>query len=104
MANPTTITTTEAAYIAEIIGCAEVDTFEDRFLELTAAQETILKADVELWQSVRDDFDSINSPKSGVKSDPADTRRAIRRRVITMFDAADLANSYSTGTIQLVRA
>lgn len=93
MPDPVTLTDTEKAYLAEIIGCADPDMFGAELLEITTAQETILKADIALWQTVRDDFDTVNGGKSGIHTDPADTRRAIKRRVVRALDVQYIVDS-----------
>lgn len=99
MPNPVTLTGEEKAYLAEIIGCDSPNLFAAELLEITTEQETILKADVASWKTVRDDFDYI---KGEVNSNPASLRRAIRKRVIAALDVAYLAgiSSIRRGTVR----
>ncbi len=101
MPDPVTLNDTQKAYLAEIIGCEHPDNFASELLTITSAQETILKADVALWITVRDDFDSIKSPKSGIDSNPLYTRKAIRNRILTLLDVWHLAKAGVTSTILL---
>lgn len=93
-----TLSDEELVTVAEIIG--EVYQYAQFWVQnLTAAQEISLRADFVTWNSVRDDFTVIDG--SGVKIDPADTRRAITRRVRKMLRLDD--GGGGSGSVRILR-
>lgn len=64
---------------------------------LTSAQEVSLRADIDLWGSVRDDHTVIEG--GGVKIDPADTRSAITDRVRRMLRLEESGS----GSVRILR-
>jgi hypothetical protein len=104
MPNPITLNATQQAYLAEIVGVRTSDLFVSELLAITPAQETILKAEIVTYLTVRDDFDSISGGSDAIHSNPADTRAAIRRRVMNMMDLWYLSDNGGGTSGRLVRA
>lgn len=64
---------------------------------LTAAQETSLRADIATWLTIRDKHTVIEG--GGVKINPADKRTAITRRVRKMLRLEDAGS----GSVRILR-
>ena len=85
----------EKASLAEILRIPHPDLVATELLEITAAQETILQADIARWIVVRGSYGSLNGGGSGVVFHPGDERAALRRRIISLLDCAETVNAYA---------
>jgi hypothetical protein len=94
------LTDAEIATVAEIIQelhhSAQVIV---DYNDLTAAQETVLRGDLTLWNTLRDKHTKLKGGKDGVDYNPARSRAAIKERVLVMLGLP----SYP-GVVRKVRA
>lgn len=75
---------------AQIVSVAEITresyaTIEDLVLDLNAAQETILLADLTTWAAIRDSHVKLKGGKDGIDFDNARKRAAIFYRIRNML-------------------
>jgi len=89
------LSSTEKAYLAEILQIPHPDLVAGELLELLMDQETILKADIARWQVIRGQYGSLNGHNdSGVEFNPADERSDIKKRCIAILNCASIVNAY----------
>lgn len=89
------LTDSEKASLAEILRIPHPDLVAAELLEITASQETILKADIARWLLIRGSYGSLNGGGSGVVFHPGDERSALRRRIIALLDCQGIVNTYT---------
>lgn len=87
---------TEKAQLAEILALPSPDLVASELSQVTTAQETILRADIAKFQTIRSNYGSLNGTgKSGVEFDPAQERGDIKNRIIRQLNCGQTVRRYA---------